>query len=94
MARAVLSDGPQLGYSVSRVNVAIAVAEDARDRIYEVAATCRALGLEHTATLTDIGVLMGSAELDNLSTLRHVPGVVAVELEREFRIRGSRARGN
>lgn len=94
MARSVLSDGLQGGYSLRRVNVAIAVAEDARERIYEVAATCRALGLEHTSTLTDIGVLMGSVELDNLSTLRDVPGVVAVELEREFRIRGLRARGD
>jgi hypothetical protein len=69
---------------VSRVNVAIAVAEDARLRIYEIAANCRALGFEHVSTLADIGVLTGSAELDLLPRIRRLPGVVAVEIEREF----------
>jgi hypothetical protein len=80
-------DARRGGYAVRRANVAIAVAEDARDRILEVAAVCRALGLEHTSTLTDIGVLLGSVELGNLLTLRAVPGVVAVEIEREFRMK-------
>ena len=71
---------------MTRANVAIAVADEARDRIFEVAATCRALGLDHTATLTDIGVLLGSLELDNLLRVRAVPGVVAVEIERDSRI--------
>jgi precorrin-6B methylase 2 len=70
------------GRSVSRVNVAVAVAEDARGRIYEVAAECRALGLEHTSTLADIGVLTGSVEYHDLAKLRAIPDVVAVELER------------
>jgi len=73
--------------AASRANVAIAVAEDARGRIYEVAAVCKAVGLEHTSTLTDIGVLLGSVELDDLLSLRAVPGVVAVEVEREFRLK-------
>jgi hypothetical protein len=72
---------------VIRANVAIAVADEARDRIFEVAATCRALGLDHTSTLTDIGVLLGSLELDNLLRVRAVPGVVAVEIERDSRIK-------
>jgi hypothetical protein len=73
--------------AVNRANVAVAVADDARERIYEVAAVCRAVGLDHTSTLTDIGVLLGSVELDNLFSLRAVPGVVAVEVEREFRLK-------
>lgn len=79
---------------MTRANVAIAIAEDARDRLYEVAAACRAHGFEHTATLSDIGVLTGSAELEDLPKLRAVPGVVAVELERGFRIRAPRVRGD
>jgi hypothetical protein len=72
---------------VSRVNVAVAVADDARSCIYEVAAACRALGFDHTATLTAVGVLTGSMEFEKLANLRAVPGVVAVEVEREFRSR-------
>jgi hypothetical protein len=73
---------------VTRINVAIAVAEEARDRLYEVAAVCRALGFGHTSTLTDVGVLIGSAEIDDLPTLRAIPGVAAIEMEREFRVGG------
>ena len=79
MARCLPGYDP--GRSVSRVNVAVAVAEDARGRIYEVAAACRALGLEHTSTLAGIGVLTGSVEFHDLPKLRAIPGVVAVELE-------------
>jgi hypothetical protein len=71
---------------VNRANVAIAIAASACDRIYEIAAACRALGLEHTSTLTGVGVLLGSVELDNLLSLWAVPGVVAVELERGSRV--------
>jgi hypothetical protein len=69
---------------VSRVNVAIAVAEDARLSIYEIAAACRALGFEHLSTQAEIGVLTGSAELEMLPRIRRVAGVVAVEIAREF----------
>jgi hypothetical protein len=80
MPRSVPSYDP--GRSVSRVNVAVAVAEDACGRIYEIAAVCRALGLEHTSTLADVGVLTGSVGFHDLPKLRAIPGVVAVELER------------
>lgn len=69
---------------MNRVNVAIAVADEARGCIYEVAAACRALGMDHTATLTIVGVLTGSVELDNLGKLCAVSGVVAVEIESAF----------
>jgi hypothetical protein len=70
---------------VSRVNVAVAVADDAQDRIYEVAAACRALGLDHTATLAVVGVLTGSMESGELRRLWGVPGVLAVEVESDLR---------
>lgn len=69
---------------MNRVNVAVVVADDARDCIYEVAAACRALGLDHTATLTSVGVLTGSVESAALVKLWAIPGVVAVEVERRF----------
>lgn len=77
---------------MSRVNVAIAVAEDVRLGIYEIAAACRAFGFEHLATLADIGVLTGSAELEMLPRIRRLPGVLAVEIEREFQGRQQCAR--
>ena len=68
---------------MSRVNVAVAVADDAQDRIYEVAAACRALGLDQTATLAMVGVLTGSMEYRDLRRLWAVPGVLAVEVEND-----------
>jgi len=68
-------------YAVSRVNVAVAVADEAQGSIYEVAAACRALGLDHTATLAMVGVLTGSMESNQLAKLLAVPGVLAVEVE-------------
>ena len=66
---------------MSRVNVAVAVADDAQSRIYEVAAACRALGLVHRATLAVVGILTGSMESNELAKLLAVPGVLAVEVE-------------
>jgi hypothetical protein len=71
---------------VNRINVAVAIAEDACDRIYEVAAVCRALGLAHKSTLTDVGVLLGSVDRGDIARLRAIPGVLAVEPERQFRV--------
>ena len=68
---------------MSRIDVAVAVAEDAQGRIYEVAAACRALGLQHTATLAVVGVLTGSREFGDLARLWAVPGVLAVEVKRD-----------
>ena len=54
---------------MSRVNVAVALEDDAQGRIYEVAAACRALGLDHTATIAAVGVLTGSMESRELAKL-------------------------
>ena len=75
---------------MSRVDVTIAVAREARDRIYEVATVCRALGFGHTSTHSDLGVLVGSAELEDLPSLRAVPGVIGIEMEEGRTSRGAR----
>ena len=75
---------------MSRVDVMIAVGRDSRDRIYEVATVCRALGFGHTSTHSDLGVLVGSADLDDLPSLRAVPGVVGIEMGEGSGSRGAR----
>ena len=75
---------------MSRVDVTIAVGRDSRDRIYEVAAICRALGFGHTSTHSDLGVLIGSADLDDLPSLRAVPGVIGIEMDDGRSSRGTR----
>jgi hypothetical protein len=70
---------------MKRVHVAVAVAEEALGRLQEVAAMCRALGFDHDWTLTTVGVLTGSLDIDRLAQLRAVPGVVAVEIARLIR---------
>ena len=70
--------------AVSRIKVAVAIGEDALDRIHEVAEACRQLGFQHQSTLSGVGVLVGSVEADDVARLRAVPGVTAVEFERDF----------
>ena len=65
----------------SRVRIAVALTEDARGRIKEVAAACRALGFQHDSTLRSVGVLTGTAAVEQLAKLRSAPGVLAVETE-------------
>ena len=75
---------------MSRIDVTIAVGKDLRDRIYEIAAVCRALGFGHTSTHSDLGVLVGSAELEDLPSLRAVAGVIGIEMEEGRTYRGAR----
>lgn len=70
-----------------RVRVAVALTDDAVGRIRQVAAACRALGFEHDSTLRSVGILTGSAALEHLPVIRHVPGVLAVEPERQWYLR-------
>lgn len=83
-----------VGHACRRVNVAIAVAEGALHRIDAVVAAACALGLEHTSTLSGIGVLIGSVEVASLPRLRALSDVETVELERGTRLRESDVRGN
>jgi hypothetical protein len=75
---------------MTRIHVAIAVVGDARNRLYEVATICRRLGFGHTSTNTDVGILKGLAELEDLPALRAVPGVLAIEMEESRSSRGAR----
>jgi hypothetical protein len=75
---------------MTRINVAIAVGSEARDRLYEVATLCRSLGFGHTSTRSDLGLLVGSAELEDLPSLRAVPGVIGIEMEERRMSRGAR----
>ena len=69
---------------MSQLKVAVAVADDARGRIYEVAAACRAVGLDDAVTLAEIGLLTGSMESRDLAKLLAVPGVLMVEIKHGF----------
>ena len=69
--------------AVSKLKVAVVLADDARGRIDEVAAACRAFGLDHTVTLAAVGLLTGSMESGDLPKLSTIPGVLMVEVEDE-----------
>ena len=71
---------------MSRIRVAIAVADEALERMEEVMRACRALGFWADSTLTGVGVFTGVIEAETIGALRAVPGVAAVELERVTRI--------
>src|ERR1700685_418497 len=94
VARRARSSQAHVARACRRVNVAIAVAEDALSRIDAVAEAACALGLKHTSTLSGIGVLIGSVEVTSLPRLRALSDVEAVELERGTRLRESGLRGN
>jgi hypothetical protein len=71
---------------VNRVRIAIAVDDDALGRLEDVAKACRELGFLGDTMLSGVGVLTGTIEPDSLAALRAVPGVAAVELERQSRL--------
>jgi hypothetical protein len=71
---------------MSRVRVAIAVADDALTRLPEVMELCRNLGFRADSTLTGVGIFTGSVDADALEALRGLPDIAAVELERDIRI--------
>jgi hypothetical protein len=70
-----------------RIRIAVAVADDALERLGEVMAACRALGFRADSTLTGVGVFTGFMDENKLAALRAVPGVAAVELEHRMQIR-------
>jgi hypothetical protein len=74
---------------MSRIRVALALDDNALDKVVEVVCACRALGFVRDATLTGVGVFTGSIEADRLDALRAIPGVAAVEVERGMRVHRS-----
>jgi hypothetical protein len=71
---------------MSHVRIAVAVADEALDRVAEVALACRALGFRADSTLVGVGVFTGWIEFNAIEALRALPGVAAVEIERAPRI--------
>ena len=71
------------------IRVAIAVDDNALDRVQELARECRALGFRADSTLTGAGVFTGYVQADKVAALRALPGVAAVEMGRVSRIHRS-----
>jgi hypothetical protein len=71
---------------MSRIRVAMAVADDALERVQEVLASCRAVGFRADSALTGVGIFTGWIEAENVGALREIAGVAAVELETAIRI--------
>lgn len=78
--------------SEGKLRLSIAVADDHLARLAEVAAACRAAGLEVEAELASLGVITGRAEARSIGGLRAVRGVSAVEPERAVRAIDQRTR--
>jgi hypothetical protein len=79
---------------MSRVRVAIAVADHALQRLHDVADACRALGFRADSTLTGVGIFTGSIDAGALGALRSLPDVAVVELEGDIRLHRPTPRSN
>jgi hypothetical protein len=71
---------------MSRVSVSLSVSDDRIDQFPDVVDRARAAGLDVWQELDLIGVVSGTIEEERLEELRRIPGVAAVEPEREFQI--------
>ena len=71
---------------MSRVRIAIAVTDDALGRMQEVVHACQALGFRADSTLPWVGIFTGLVEAELIGMLRMIPGVAAVEIERERKV--------
>jgi hypothetical protein len=74
---------------MAQIHVAIAVTDDALPRLMEVIQACRDLGFRADSTLSGVGIVTGFIDARALDALRALPGVAAVELENDIRIRPS-----
>jgi len=63
-------------------NVVVTVSGD----IEQVAERLRAAGMEVRQVLVNVGIITGSVDGGRRAALADIPGVVAVEIEREVRI--------
>lgn len=71
---------------MSKVSVSVSISDDQIDRFSEVVDQARAAGLEVWQELDLIGVVSGSIDEERMDELRGLPGVAAVEPERDFEI--------
>jgi hypothetical protein len=71
---------------MSKVPVSVSISGDQLGRFPEVVEQARAVGLEVSQEMDLIGVVSGSIEEDQMADLRGVPGVAAVEPDRQFEI--------
>ena len=71
---------------MSIANVNVSVAADHLDRFPEVVQRIQKAGLRVEQQLEQIGVVTGSIDSANLTDLRQVEGVTAVERSREFQL--------
>lgn len=68
---------------MARVDVNVAVDDEHSASLPRTAAELAARGLVVTATLDQLGVVLGSADPDRLDALRAVEGVLSVEAARD-----------
>ncbi|MBI3964562.1 MAG: hypothetical protein HY329_02920 [Chloroflexi bacterium] len=67
-------------------NVNVAVAEDFLDRFADVVRRCEQAGLKVKQRLEAAGVVTGSIASEKLAALKRVPGVAAVDVDRNVDI--------
>jgi hypothetical protein len=70
---------------MARVRVAVAVEDDALGHVEAIVRACRAVGFCLDSELPVVGVFTGSIAAHRLDSLREIPGVAAVEIQRGFR---------
>ncbi len=69
---------------MTRVRVAVAVEDDALGHVEEIVRACWAVGFCLDCELPVVGVFTGSIATQRLEALREIPGVAAVEIQRDF----------
>lgn len=68
---------------MSKINVNIAIADSALDRMDEIVVALEALGVTVTRRLESIGIVTGTVDGDLLQQLRGLAGIVDVEAMRD-----------
>ncbi|MBW4465003.1 MAG: ketohydroxyglutarate aldolase [Pegethrix bostrychoides GSE-TBD4-15B] len=71
---------------MSRVNVSVTVDDAHQEQMMEVAAGLQAAGMQVEQTLETIGVITGSCESSQISSLSGVAGVATVERGQEVQL--------
>lgn len=71
---------------MSRVNVSVTVDDAHQEQMLEVAADLQAAGMQVEQTLETIGVITGSCESSQISSLSRVAGVASLEPGQEVQL--------